>query len=55
LPEQRLDAWMQRLAGAVAAGRVALVQHDVQAACRAGDRGGTSRRSAANDGYVGID
>jgi hypothetical protein len=55
LPEQRLDARMQRLAGPVAAKPLALAQHNPQAARSARDRGGAARRSAANDDYVGID
>ena len=46
---------MHRLAGPVAAGPLALAQDDAQPACRAGDRGGAARGSAADDDYVGID
>ena len=55
LLKQRLDAWMHRLAGPVAAGPLALAQDHAQPACRAGDRGGAACRSAADDDYVGID
>ena len=43
------------LAGTVAAGWLALAQHDAETARRAGDRGGAARGAAADDDYVGIE
>src|SRR5208337_3159479 len=55
LPEERLNARMERFARTVAAGSFALAHDDLHAAGGAGDRRGAARRAAADDDYVGID
>jgi hypothetical protein len=60
LRQDRLDSRVQGLAGPIVRetrafeGRT-LEEMDTQAARGAADRGGATRRPAANDGYVGID